>query len=208
MRRRHLPAAIRTRQPSADPEVVAAVDAVVAAYMAAAEEVVDLGRVDDVLVPVVHSWTLLAGGDSDFLNRACEAERLLAAASAGPGAAGMTVGEPFWSSPPGELASAPAVARRRRGRPGVSRLRRRRGVAADLHVRGSGPVTVPVGGGRSVLRPTAGGRPKPGRRGSAAVLRRPHRGYQVHVAWPGSPPAVTSLEAGPALNQEAVVGRS
>lgn len=31
-------------------------------------------------------------------------------------------------------------------------------------------------------------------------------GYQVHVAWPGSPPAVTSLEAGPSLNQEAVVG--
>lgn len=66
VRRRYLPAAIRTRQPSADPEVVAAVDAVVAASMTAAEEVVDLSRVDDVLVPVVHSWTLLAGGDTDF----------------------------------------------------------------------------------------------------------------------------------------------
>lgn len=111
VRRRYLPAAIRTRQPSADPEVVATVDAVVTAYMTAAEEVVDLSRVDDVLVPVVHSWTLLAGRDMDFLNRAREAERLLAAASAGPDAAGMTVGEPFWSSPPGERSSAPALQR-------------------------------------------------------------------------------------------------
>lgn len=97
----------------------------------------------------------------------------------------MTVGEPFWSSPPGELASAPALWHGG-GAGGLAYLGYADGGESlrTFTFGGAAPVTVPVGGGRSVLRPTAG---RPAEAGDAEVplLFSAGRAGDIRCTWPG-----------------------